>query len=253
MPQQFQGAFGLAAAGRKGGGGCTLAFWGGSVATPLTTGREGSGGNGRAAAFLGSQRPRDGRVGGQQWARCGVVRMAVLRWHWWGGGGGGGRDMGVLRTLRGVGILGCAGQASGRGRRTMARWDYSAALLLQVAAWTTLQFWRLRVAETIALSFLKRALHSMPPFNAASHHNGGNHARVRRILRRQGWGECGLHGLGGTVRLRFSPGDGGAAGRVGAVPVWRRGGAAGGGGRRGPSGLGPGNDGKGSDNGGSAD
>ncbi len=49
---------------------------------------------------------------------------------------------------------------SGRGCRTMARQDYSVALLFQLAVWTTLQFRRLRIAVTITLLFLKRALHS---------------------------------------------------------------------------------------------
>ena len=78
------------------------------------------------------------------------------------------------------------------GRQTMARWDYSVALLLQVAVGMMLQFWWLRVAVTITLLFLERALHSMLPFNAAPCH------------------------------------DGGAAGRVGAVPVRRWGGRPGG-------------------------
>ena len=69
---------------------------------------------------------------------------------------------------------------SRRGRQTMAQWDYSAALLLQVAAWTTLQFRWLRVAVTIASSFLKPALHLTLPFDARC--IGGNCARVRRIL-----------------------------------------------------------------------
>jgi hypothetical protein len=81
VPRHFQGALGLAAAGRKGGGGRTLAFWGGSIATPSATGREGGVGGGRAAAFWGSQHPRNGRVGERQWARCGVKRMAFLRWR----------------------------------------------------------------------------------------------------------------------------------------------------------------------------
>ena len=74
----------------------------------MATGREGGGGGGRAAAFWGARRPRDGRVGELQWACCGVVRMAFLRWRWPGGGGGGGRDGGVLRALRGEGVLGGA-------------------------------------------------------------------------------------------------------------------------------------------------
>ncbi len=78
MPRHFQGALGLAAAGRKGGGKHILAFGGGSIATSSATGREGVGSGGRTAAFLGSGRPRDGRVGEQQWARCGIVRMAFL-------------------------------------------------------------------------------------------------------------------------------------------------------------------------------
>ena len=117
---------------------------------------------------------------------------------------------------------------SGRDRQTMAQWDYSAALVLQVAAWTTLQFRRLRNAVKIASLFLERALHSMLSFNAAPRRNGSNCTRVRRILRRRGWGECGLCGLGSTVHLCLPPGDGGAAGRVGAVAVWRQGGGQGG-------------------------
>ena len=63
---------------------------------------------------------------------------------------------------------------SGRGCRTMARRDYSTALLFQLAAWMTLQFWRLRVAVTIARSFLERALHStLPP-----RRDGSNRAPV---------------------------------------------------------------------------
>ena len=47
--------------------------------------------------------------------------------------------------------------------------DYSAALLFQLSAWTTLQFWRLRVVVTIASSFLERALHStLPPVATAA-------------------------------------------------------------------------------------
>ena len=148
----------------------------------------------------------------------------------------------------------------------MAQWDYSTALLFQVAAWMTLQFWRLRVAVTIVLLFLKCALHStLPPaataaiahafkeycggpFNAAPRCNGGNCAYVQGILRRRGQGERRRCSLGGAVRLRLPPGNGGVAGWVGAVAVRRR---AGGGG--GPSGLGPGTDGKGSDNGGGMD
>ncbi len=108
MPRRCQGAFGLAAAGRKGGGRRALAFWGGSIATPLVMGREGGGGGGRAAACWGARHPCYGWVGEWQWACCGIVRMAFLRWRWWGGGGGGGRDGGVLRTLHGEGILGGA-------------------------------------------------------------------------------------------------------------------------------------------------
>jgi hypothetical protein len=51
----------------------------------------------------------------------------------------------------------------------MARWDYSATLLLQVAVWMTLQFWRLRVTVTIALLFLERALRlTLPPVTTAA-------------------------------------------------------------------------------------
>ena len=50
--------------------------------------------------------------------------------------------------------------SSGRGRQTMAWQDYSAALLFQHTAWTTLQFWRLHVTLTIVLLFVERALHS---------------------------------------------------------------------------------------------
>jgi hypothetical protein len=45
------------------------------------------------------------------------------------------------------------------GRRTMARRDYSAALLFQHTACTTLQFRRLRVRIMIVSAFLERALH----------------------------------------------------------------------------------------------
>ena len=41
----------------------------------------------------------------------------------------------------------------------MVLWDYSAALLLQVTAWTMLQFRWLCVAVTIASLFLERTLH----------------------------------------------------------------------------------------------
>ena len=51
----------------------------------------------------------------------------------------------------------------------MARRDYSAALLFQLVAWMTLQFRRLRVAVTIASSFLEHALHStLPPVATAA-------------------------------------------------------------------------------------
>ena len=39
--------------------------------------------------------------------------MAFLRWRWWEGGGRGGREVGVLHALRGVGVLGGAGQVDG--------------------------------------------------------------------------------------------------------------------------------------------
>ena len=112
---------------------------------------------------------------------------------------------------------------SRRGRRTMARWDYSTTLLLQV--------------------------YSTLPFDAAPRCDGGNRAGVLRILQRPGWGECGLPSLGGAVHLCLPPDDGGAAGRVGAVAVWRRGGAA----RGGPLGSGSGINGKGTNDGGGAD
>ena len=71
------------------------------------------------------------------------------------------------------------------------------------------------------------------PFDAVPSRSGGDRARVRGILRRRGRGgrvrgERGLRGVGGAVRLRLPPGDGGAAGRVGAVAVRRRGGRRGG-------------------------
>ena len=51
----------------------------------------------------------------------------------------------------------------------MARWDYSMAFLFQHAAWTTLQFWRLRIAVMIASSFLEHVLHStLPPVAMAA-------------------------------------------------------------------------------------
>jgi hypothetical protein len=70
----------------------------------------------------------------------------------------------------------------------MTRWDYSAALLLQVATWTTLQFWRLRVAVTIASLFLERALHSTLPFDAAPRRDGGNRAGVPKNTAEAGVG-----------------------------------------------------------------
>ena len=83
---------------------------------------------------------------------------------------------GTTRVAR----CGCPGWCwpSGRGRQTMARWDESPALLLQVATWTTLQFRRLRVTVMSASSFLEHALHSMLPFNAAPHCDSGNCTRV---------------------------------------------------------------------------
>ncbi len=78
VSRRCQGAFGLAAAGRKGGCGRALAFWGSSVATPSATGREGGGGGGHATAFWGARRSRDSRVGEWQWACCGIVRMAFF-------------------------------------------------------------------------------------------------------------------------------------------------------------------------------
>ncbi len=91
----------------------------GSVATPLATGREDGGGGGLAAAFWGSQCPRDNRVGEQQWVCCGIVRMAFLSCRLWGGGGGGrrGRDVWVLHALSGVGILGGACQVDGAAKQ----------------------------------------------------------------------------------------------------------------------------------------
>ncbi len=104
----LSGCFWVGSSRRKGGGGHALAFRGGSISTPLATGREGGGGGGRAAAFWGARHPRNSRVGEWQWACCGIVRLSFLRWRWRDGGGGGGRDGGVLRALRGEGILGSA-------------------------------------------------------------------------------------------------------------------------------------------------
>ena len=66
------------------------------------------------------------------------------------------------------------------------------------------------------------------PFDAAPFRDGGNRARLQRILLRQGWGGCRLRGLGGAVRLCLPPGNRGAAGWVGAVAVRRWGRVAGG-------------------------
>ena len=53
---------------------------------------------------------------------------------------------------------------SGRGRQTMTRRDYSVAVLFQHAAWTTIEFRKLRVTVTIASLFLKCAIHlTLPP------------------------------------------------------------------------------------------
>ena len=98
---------------------------------------------------------------------------------------------------------GCPGRCwpSRRGCQTMARWDYSAALLFQLATWTTLQFRQLHVAVMIALLFLKRALHStLPPAAmAAIAHvfeeycgGGGGGARTSRPWRRRGVDNGGL-------------------------------------------------------------
>ena len=130
---------------------------------------------------------------------------------------------------------------SGWGHQTMAQWNYSVALLLQHAAWTTLQFRRLHVTVTIVSSFLERALHStLPPVAAA--------AIAHAMEEYCGGGGGGSADFAALVApYSFAFGNGGAAGWVGAVAVWRRGGQ-----RRGPSGSGPGNEGKGSNNGGGA-
>ncbi len=75
----LSGCFWVGSGREKGRWRGALAFWGGSVATPSATVREGGGGGGRAAAFWGARRPRDGRVGEWQWACWGIVRMAFLR------------------------------------------------------------------------------------------------------------------------------------------------------------------------------
>ena len=77
MPQRCQFAFWLAVAGRKGGGGRALAFRGGSIATPLATGREVGGGNGHATVFGGAQRLHDGRVRESSRGRA----AALSGWH----------------------------------------------------------------------------------------------------------------------------------------------------------------------------
>ncbi len=130
----------------------------------------------------------------------------------------------------------------------MAQWDYSTALLLQVAAWTTLQFWWLHVAVMIALLFPERALHSALPFDAAHHCNGGNHTCVLRILRRWGWGDVDFAALVAPYVFAFHLV---MWVRLVGLALLRFG--AGGCNRGGPLGLGPGNNGKGSNNGGGTD
>ncbi len=99
----------------------------------------------------------------------GFFEVALVGRRRWGREGPGG----TTRFAR----CGCPWRCwpSGRGCQTMARGDYSAALLFQLAAWTTLQFRRLRVAVTIVLLFLERALHSTL---AAPRWDGGNRAGV---------------------------------------------------------------------------
>ena len=129
---------------------------------------------------------------------------------------------------------------SGWGHQTMAQWDYSTALLLQLAAWTTLQFWRLHIAVTIGLSFLERALHStLPP--------------VAVVAITHAFEEDCRGGVGRSVDFAalaapyvFTSHLAMGVRLVGLVPS-RFG--TGGGGRGGPSESGPGNDGKGSNNG----
>ena len=62
----------------------------------------------RSAGGAGD-RERNHRVGKWLWVCCSVVRRAFLRWRGRGGGVRGGRDVGVLRALRSVGVLGGAG------------------------------------------------------------------------------------------------------------------------------------------------
>ena len=129
---------------------------------------------------------------------------------------------------------------SGRGCRTMARQDYSAAFLFQFAAWMMLQIRRLRIAVTIAWSYLKRALHStLPPvMTAAIAHvfeeycgsGGGGSADFAAMAAPYVFAfhlEMGVR-LVGLAPSRFGAGGGGGGG---------------------PSGSGLGNNGKGSDNG----
>ncbi len=113
---------------------------------------------------------RDGRVGEWQWVCCGVVRMAFLRWRWRGGGIRGGRDVGVLRALRGVGILGGARRADEAAKQWCSGiTPRPFSFLFQLAAWATLQFRRLRVAVMIASLFLECALHlTLPPVVTAA-------------------------------------------------------------------------------------
>ena len=85
-------------------------------------------------------------------------------------------------------------------------------------------------------------LRARAPFNATPRCSSGNHACVHGILWRRGRGRGEALTLWPRRRHMscFPHGDGGAAGQVGAVAVWRQGG-----GGRGPSGPWPGNDGKG--------
>ena len=129
--------------------------------------------------------------------------------------------MEVLCALCGVGLLGGAGRADGaakqwrggllRGPPPPGRRVDDAPVLAGARCGT----------DCIVVP------QARAPFDTAPRCGGGNCARVRGILRRQGRGEHGLCGLGSAVRLRLPPGNGGAAGRVGVAAFLAPGGAAG--------------------------
>ncbi len=185
--------------------------------------------------FWRAHRLRDRRVGERQWARCGISWMARRR-------GREGRgyyalcavlaSWAVLMLIIGYNVAflgeeGAAlalngGGALGGGAQTTSHRP-SRLLLFQLAACTTLQFWRLRVVVTIALSFFERALHStLPPITvtAIAHtieeHCGGGGGRGA-------WGgsaDFAASAAPYVFPFHLAPGDGGADGMLQSTCCW---------------------------------